>query len=803
MYHPASGRSADEFLELYNVGGSTVDLRGWCVQGLAHCFESGLVIAPGSRRVLAHDRAAFRETYGVAADAEYAGELSDAGERLILRDAFGRIADDVTYDDGGAWPPTADGLKSSLERIDPTQDGSTPRNWRASLDPDGATPGRRNSREAPGLRPGIDDVRYAAEPSPGEPLEVTAAVEDASEVELTYVVDFGDEVDLTMVDEGPAEGEARGRRFRASVPGQPAGSLLRFRITAREAGRSTRFPRTDDTIDWAGTVVQDAGLVSELPVFHWFMERDGYSAALQHRYDDVLEPAVFYYDGVLYDNVSVRIRGQTARKRPKVNWKFQFPRGHDFYAPDLLDRPVDQFNLQASYADKSYLREVLAYETFREAGTPSNLAFHVRVQLNGEFFGLYTFLDAPDDDYLDRQGIDRSGAWYKAFDDCRLRGPDKLARRYQKMTLRDEDHSDLLEFLRKLNTLKGPARKRFLLDHVDIPGMVNYLAATKLIHSSDFYKKNYFLYRDTEGTGRWVMHPWDMDLTFGRAFHERVLNDIIWADRDGLPGRPHPTEPNQDRIWTRNRFVSALLEDGEIRRMFLRRLRTLMDELLAEPRYEERIAELVARIAPEAELDRLKWGQYGESQTLDEAVRILEERFLVPRRRHLFETHRAPGGIPPAASTERPIVISEIMLDPPGGAAARYVELHNPSPSVAVDLSGWRIDGLGLVLPGGTVLVPGGYLVVVADDVAFRAAYGGGVLVAAEYPGRLEHGGYLMLADGEGSVVDAVRYAAGPSRIAANGGRSLERTVTAPSTDFGEDWAPGAEPGGTPGRARG
>ena len=93
---------------------------------------------------------------------------------------------------------------------------------------------------------------------------------------------------------------------------------------------------------------------------------------------------------------------------------------------------VDVFNLQASYADKSYLREILGYETLGNAGNPSNHTFHIRLHQNGEFFGLYIYLEDMGDDYLDRNGIDEEGSWYKAYDDCRYRLLSVLPDKYEK-----------------------------------------------------------------------------------------------------------------------------------------------------------------------------------------------------------------------------------------------------------------------------------------------------------------------------------------------------------------------------------
>ena len=78
------------------------------------------------------------------------------------------------------------------------------------------------------------------------------------------------------------------------------------------------------------------------------------------------------------------------------------PQGHNFEAPGLIERPVDQFSLQSNYSDKTYVREILAWESFRDGGAPYHQAFPARIHKNGQFFGLYTYLEAPDADWVKR-----------------------------------------------------------------------------------------------------------------------------------------------------------------------------------------------------------------------------------------------------------------------------------------------------------------------------------------------------------------------------------------------------------------
>jgi len=528
---------------------------------------------------------------------------------------------------------------------------------------------------------------------------------------------------------------------------------------------------------------------------------------------DETEAAVLFYDGTLYDAVQVRIRGQSAREWDKPPWKFFMPQGHDFQAPGLINRSVDTFNLQSNYADKSYTREILAWGSFEEAGVPAGKAFATRVEQNGQFFGLFTFLEAPDSDFIVRQRLDVNGARYKAFENLRLRTPmTELEIFYEKKSRLHEDHSDLYDMVVALNQPISETLHDWLADNIDIPSLLNYNAVQTVIHNNDHVNKNYFVYRDTEGTQRWTLYPWDLDLTFGRIWNGESLNDAIWADMDSVPGKPMMVTPSHPLLGHRDHrpyqqlpqvLVDRVLTFPDFREMYYRRLRTLMEELLDEGLYEAKIDAIVAKMGPEAALDASQWGQYGESQDLATAVNILKQDYLQVRRRHLFVTHSVCE-IPPSQSPAPRIVISEIMYNPPGGSFDEFVELHNPSTYESVDISGWRVDGIGLKVPEGTVVLADGYVVFAKHDTQFRTTYGGGHFVAADYPGVLnDFGESLVLRDHFGAVVTSVTFdEADPWPSAANGGNASLELIDA-SQDNGKvvNWAASSVSGGTPGVA--
>ncbi|MCC7375888.1 MAG: lamin tail domain-containing protein [Verrucomicrobiales bacterium] len=127
-------------------------------------------------------------------------------------------------------------------------------------------------------------------------------------------------------------------------------------------------------------------------------------------------------------------------------------------------------------------------------------------------------------------------------------------------------------------------------------------------------------------------------------------------------------------------------------------------------------------------------------------------------------TVRYTGQLPQPAGL---VAINEIQFDPPTAGAA-FVEIHNASATGSFDLTGWRLDGVDFTFPSGSVLAPGGFLVVAADLAAFRLVYGTTVIPIGAFGGNLQNNGETLrliqpgLAPGGDKIIDEVRYASQP-----------------------------------------
>ncbi|MDB6110000.1 MAG: hypothetical protein JWR69_1750, partial [Pedosphaera sp.] len=135
MYNPVGG-DAYEFIELQNIGATTVDLSGFSFDGITYIFPNGTTLAPGGVILLGSsvNPSAFATRYpGVVVAGTFGASLSNTGERIALLDASGDSVISVDYKNSGGWPTAANGGGYSLEIINPDGDPDDPANWRASL----------------------------------------------------------------------------------------------------------------------------------------------------------------------------------------------------------------------------------------------------------------------------------------------------------------------------------------------------------------------------------------------------------------------------------------------------------------------------------------------------------------------------------------------------------------------------------------------------------------------------------------------------------------------------------------------
>ncbi len=602
---------------------------------------------------------------------------------------------------------------------------------------------------------------------------VTQTLNPINSVRMRYRVLYNAEAEVVMFDDGVHNDlAANDGVFGAVIPASASnpGEMVRWRIIADDTvGNITRSPSFADPAnspEYWGTVVMIPNAVAggQLPVLHWFTANtaahDGSGGGR----------CSIFYNGQFLDNVGADLHGQSSSGFPKKSYDFHLNTSYklEWDSTPTNDTPrVNSFNLLSTYPDKAYMRNLLAYETFRQAGVPAHWALPVQVRRNNAFFSVAHMVEDGDEDYLQRAPtLDDQGALYKMYNTFTdAAGGEKKSRKF-------EGNQDLTAFIAGLGQ-SGVARERYIYDNAGIPETVNYMTAHILIGNTDCCHKNYYVYRDSEGNQEWRPLPWDVDLSFGRVWTGGYFDDTMYANTGFYIGNG-------------NRFMTPFVDNSipALKQMYLRRLRTLADTILqpsslpvASRWMEGRIDSWKAQIEPDVLFEKANtaWGTWGTAQTMAQAVTIMRDQYL-PARRTFVLGH---ADLPASQSPTIVVIFGSVEVDPIShNQDEEYFSLTNPN-GVAVDISGWQMTGaVDHTFKPGTVIPASGTLYVSPNVNAFRTRAvspkgNEGRFIQGNYTGQLStRGETLTLMDGA-RVVATTTYAGTPS-LAQNALRITE-----------------------------
>ena len=617
------------------------------------------------------------------------------------------------------------------------------------------TPGAPNAAAAlPGPR--ISEVTPTPlQPAAAQQTAITARVEarlaPVASVTLLYRVMYGAESSLPMTDTGAGGDAVAGDGvFTAIIPAaaHTAGTMLRWRVSAADASSnlSTAPAHLDTTgegqsAEYFGTLIPDPAVVSALPVFHWFTQ----NVSASHTRSGTRASVSFA--GRFYDNVFVRQRGGATNATSSQ--KFDFNKGDSLFI-DATMPSVGEINLNGPGSDSTSVRQTLAFDTYRLAGNAACQSALWWMRVNGASDRVGVFVEQVDEDFLVRNGYDPTGDLYKMTGRTDLNPAfyDTLSG-VEKKTGDPTDLSSLQALVAGLSLPTSTERRRFVIDHLDLPQIVNDLALRSLTQDADDVRKNFYVYQDTGGDALWRIFPWDKDWTFG-------------ITGDGGTWLPHPFFGDEEHAkqnanqW--NILYDVLFEETTTQRLYLRRLRTLMDTLLqpastppAQRLLENRASAIIAPASP----------------LLSTNVSSITS-YLDNRRTVLFNNY--PDLIPSAPPVHPALAITGAEPSPASGDQDQeYIVLANPE-STEIDLSGWSLTGgVEFVFAPGTVIERGGNLYVSPAPRAFRqrsvSPTGGEErLVVGPYSGHLSNlGESISLLDASGAVASTYTIPAAPT----------------------------------------
>ena len=144
-------------------------------------------------------------------------------------------------------------------------------------------------------------------------------------------------------------------------------------------------------------------------------------------------------------------------------------------------------------------------------------------------------------------------------------------------------------------------------------------------------------------------------------------------------------------------------------------------------------------------------------------------------------------------------VFSELMFNPGDDQDLEWIEIHSEM-AVDLDISSWRIEGVGFTFPANSVLNAGQSFVIAKSPASFTQRYGF-VPDHGPYSGRLNNGGEtLRLINNSDRVMDRIRYDdEWPWPVEADGsGASLVKIDLDGGSNSVDNWTHSHRVGGTP-----
>lgn len=625
FYHPPGALGeGTEFLELHHAGDAPLNMGLWrFTKGIEFVFPEDTMLAPGDTVIVCKELTHFRKTFGEFPKVlgTYEGGLKNSGEKIRLKDAEGTTYLTVEFDDQSPWPGSSDGEGDSLQLKHPTSNPADPAQW-ASLPPSPGKPSSYSSEESVTSVFGI--VQEPSVPSAADHVLIQASVALADKTTKVHLhLDInGNFFAHEMVATDIAQSATGLGRWTVNLPPFPQNTVVRYWFSTEDSqGNQLRFPPIDRPTPNKAFWVQGAEVQSKLPVYHLVMHEQDLRQLHASARQDQTYPATFVFDGEVYDQVRVRVRGAFARRWPKKSLKI-------FFNKDKLFQGESRLNLNSGWRDPAFIREHMSYRIYELAEAFSLKTKPVRLQVNGSFWGLFTKIRQPDKRYLEAQDL-KGATLYKAdspnnqSDERMFHSEREYEYHYEKETREEESYADLVAFCSELE--KTDNGSQFFEQRVDVERYINFLCAGTLCQNWDGFNKNHFIGFDTANTGRAFALPWDLDRTLGDYWD--------WSfDYYSVPlflGAAH-----QPGVTGWNRMADRLFDTPSLRARYIQRLKQLLDTVFTEELLFSEINALTDQIGPEADLDRRKWGGEQDWGRGVEQVKY----FIKQRREFLLQT---------------------------------------------------------------------------------------------------------------------------------------------------------------------
>lgn len=302
-------------------------------------------------------------------------------------------------------------------------------------------------------------------------------------------------------------------------------------------------------------------------------------------------PASMVVDGVTYDSVAVRFKGQTSYSQlPPGSQKKSFDVDMNGYIAGQDLKGYESLNFNNSFQDNSFMREVVYLHMIRRH-IPAAKANFIKLYLNGQNWGLYPNVQGLDGEYIAEWFFNNNGTRWRADSPSGMGGGggapnwgDGTAALnhlgndtalYQPYYTLQKAHKpnpwdDLVRVCDKLNNTPLASLRDTLERYMDVDRVLWFLACEIAFSDDDGYvhkgKMDYCLYWD-EVTGRMTTQEYDGNSVL-------TAQNLGWSPFYNAANVNYPLQ-------------NRLFQLPELRQRYLAHLRTVIDDLMVTAAFNQ------------------------------------------------------------------------------------------------------------------------------------------------------------------------------------------------------------------------
>ncbi len=305
-------------------------------------------------------------------------------------------------------------------------------------------------------------------------------------------------------------------------------------------------------------------LAQELRSYYIVCDSADFAYIVNHPEDRFYIDCSFEFDGVIWDDARIRLRGESSLEYPKKSFKVNFDADNRYYGRDKV-------NLISEWIDPTFSHEYLSYDLYQQAGLFASSTWFVKMYVNGDYMGLFLDVEQIDEHYLSMGSLPDDASIYKADDyGCVLSLNESVEEIWEKKTNETSGFYDLCGLIEWLDTTPDDQFFEVLNDHFDVQYLARVIAVNALCGNQSTYYHNYYMIHDIGKNGHWYFVPWDMDKTFG-----------YWSSYEN----PNYFRSGHQLLSTLNQLTSRCWLDESMRELIYNELDDLTENVFTQSYY--------------------------------------------------------------------------------------------------------------------------------------------------------------------------------------------------------------------------